>query len=428
MPLSSDEAYYWVWSHHVQLSYFDHPAAVAWLFWLTHAIEDFGGAARWAGVILSHATLVLWLLILKPIMTRNQLKLWLWLALLSPLIGAGSLLITPDIPLMFCWALSLLLFLRWLEQPTAQRAVLLGLSCGLGFCSKYVIVLEPMFLFFASLVIPSWRSAMKKTWWLILLGVIVGSTPVWLWNYLNDFISFRFQAEHGLGHPVWKPSWTYEYILLQVALIFPPIVYWAMRGAKKSPVWLWLLGWGPLAFFILTSFRGYVEANWPIISYPAVFALAVLAMPGATRAYRATIGVWSAALIAVFVLILTQWSPTGKPIKTREFFEFESLRTAAAEYSPIYARSYQMASQLSFDLKKPIYKLNGMTRRDFFDFLSESVPTGDHFYVMVEKEDGLPIRYREAGYAIASRQPADKNDPSNNFEIWLVKKSSPGSK
>ena len=31
LPLSADEAYYWLWSRHLAAGYFDHPPAIAWL-------------------------------------------------------------------------------------------------------------------------------------------------------------------------------------------------------------------------------------------------------------------------------------------------------------------------------------------------------------------------------------------------------------
>jgi 4-amino-4-deoxy-L-arabinose transferase-like glycosyltransferase len=30
LPLSADEAYYWLWSRHLSAGYFDHPPAIAW--------------------------------------------------------------------------------------------------------------------------------------------------------------------------------------------------------------------------------------------------------------------------------------------------------------------------------------------------------------------------------------------------------------
>ena len=79
LPLTSDEAYYWVWSHHMQWSYLDHPPVIAWLFWLTHPLENFGGACRWAGVVMSQLTLCVWLVILRSYLTEVQLRMWLWL-------------------------------------------------------------------------------------------------------------------------------------------------------------------------------------------------------------------------------------------------------------------------------------------------------------------------------------------------------------
>src|SRR5262249_47436582 len=157
----------------------------------------------------------------------------------------------------------------------------------------------------------------------IALGTLAGSSPVWVWNLLNDFISVRFQVQHGLGRPTWKPSWTYTYVLLQIGLVFPVILVWALRSTRiylRAAPWLWMLAWGPLVFFFCTSFRGYAEANWPIIAYAEVFALGVLAIDRPTVLYRAVVVLWSVASVVILTLILTRWSPTGHPIKTKEFF------------------------------------------------------------------------------------------------------------
>ena len=34
LPVFSQEAYYWTYAQHPDLSYFDHPPMVAWLIWL----------------------------------------------------------------------------------------------------------------------------------------------------------------------------------------------------------------------------------------------------------------------------------------------------------------------------------------------------------------------------------------------------------
>jgi 4-amino-4-deoxy-L-arabinose transferase-like glycosyltransferase len=40
IPLSLDESYYWVWGQNPQLSYYDHPPMVGWLFFLGRGFDQ----------------------------------------------------------------------------------------------------------------------------------------------------------------------------------------------------------------------------------------------------------------------------------------------------------------------------------------------------------------------------------------------------
>lgn len=416
LPMTADETYYWVWSYHPQLNYYDHPAMVSWLFLLAQPLDHFFSLIRWPGVVLSHSTLLIWILILKSHLnfTNQEVKNWLWLALLSPLFGAGALIITPDIPLLFFWSLSTLCFLRLLDTPSMQSALAFGVALGLGLLSKYMIVLLPLSLIVASFWKINWW---RKVGWNLLyvfIGFLFGALPFFLWNIQNDWISTRFQLDHGLGAVSWKPSWTYEYILLQIGLIFPPIVYLILRGARKSPVWLNALAFVPLLFFMITSFKGYVEANWPIAAYPALLAIAVVG--GGEKVQLFTRWVWGILIAVAFILISTQYSPFEKPIKTREFFEFEELYKVAKTKDPLFARSYQMASRLSFESKKMIYKLRGLNRVDSFDFWEGSLPP-EEFYLILYINEDLPDSYIEQGFRVVQETPL-----TEKFKLLEVKK------
>ncbi|NJL25162.1 MAG: hypothetical protein HC902_08285 [Calothrix sp. SM1_5_4] len=190
---------------------------------------------RWPGVLLAHATLAVWLRLLKPYLDEQQRLYWLLLALLSPLVGGSALMVTPDLPLMFFYGLSFWLFFLWRENPIWWRSLALGLCLGLGFTSKYMMVLLVLSLLPPVLFDRKSRSVLLRGLPWILAGGIVGTTPVWLWNVLNDFVSFKFQTAHGLGRKVWKPSWTIEYVGLQLLLIFPPVLYWAIRAWRRLP-------------------------------------------------------------------------------------------------------------------------------------------------------------------------------------------------
>lgn len=419
LPLTNDESYYWVWSQHLQLSYYDHPPFVAWLYWLGDFVNFLPGSVRWPGVLLGHATLGVWLKLLKPYLDERQRTYWLWMALLSPLLGGSALVVTPDVPLMFFYGLSLWLFFRWLANPKWKISLAFGAAMGLGFSSKYMMVLFGLSLLPLLLLSLEVRQAFRRSWPLLAAGILAGTFPVWLWNFLHDFSSLKFQAHHGLGRKFWKPSWTYEYILVQIGVIFPVVLYWAARAGQRMPKVFHLLAWTPLAFFLCTTYRGYVEANWPLAAYPSIFALAVSCLPDGRRSLRATIVFWGVVMggLAVIVLAQPEWARTTK---FREFHQFDPIIEASKTYSPLYARSYQMASKMTFEMRRngeerAVYKLRGMNRRDFYDFLEQSDPQERLYYVAAEKGDQLPLAYINKGHKITATTPVNER-----FEIWTV--------
>jgi 4-amino-4-deoxy-L-arabinose transferase-like glycosyltransferase len=413
LPLTSDEAYYWVWSRNLQLSYYDHPPFVAWLFWLGDFTSWFPGSVRWPGVLLGHAGLAIWLRALTPFLNEDQRRQWLWLCLLSPLVGGSAIVLTPDLPLMFFYGLSAFLFFKWRANPSWKLSLLFGLSMGLGFTSKYMMVLFTLSLLPLLVFAPDVRRAAFRNFHWLLLGAIAGACPVWLWNLQNDFASFKFQAAHGLGRR-WKPSWTYEYVLAQIGLIFPVVLYWALRARRRLPPVFHLLAWVPLAFFFFTTFRGYVEANWPIAAYPAIFALAAGQYPFSGRGVQITLWIWGTLLAALAVIVIAQpdWS---KSMKFREFHQFDEAVAAGRSLDPVFARSYQMAAKMHYELGRPVFKLKGMNRRDFYDYLEGSVPKSGVYYLIAEKNDSLPPNYTSAGHRVIEKTPLGER-----FEIWKV--------
>ncbi len=391
LPLSSDEAYYWVWSQKLQLSYYDHPPFVAWLFKFGHLFQNFGQGVRWPAVLLGHGILLIWLLIWKKVAPNSQekYKWWLWLALCSPLLGFGSIIVTPDLPVLFFWSLSILFFLKALDEKNLQNYLALGAALGLGFCSKYHIVLfVPITLIYLTLE-KKWKSvSWKGVGWTILIGLLF-SLPVLIWNYQNDFISFRFQLKHGLSRPEYQPYWTWTYVLAQLIVLFPTVVWSALRsrlqGASRAFLYF---GWGPLAFFFLSSFKALVEVNWPIIAYPAFLAMAALGA-SSNRWLKWANFFWMGIFLLLSLHLFRPWIPNA-PEKVSEFSQFEPIHQMRAKYEPLYANTYQMASWVWYRGQKPFYKLLRMSRYDLFDSMPEGQPQQGTFYVAMKNYDELP--------------------------------------
>jgi len=418
LPLTNDEAYYWVWSQRMQLSFFDHPPFVAWLMWLgqpLRALTGLAGSVRWPAVLMGQATVYIWLIILQPYLTTPQITYFLLLSLLSPLVGGSALLVTPDLPLMFFFATAVFCFARWLSRPTMGMALAIGLALGLGLSSKYMMVLFGLSLLPYVLMQNSLRGAFLRHLPILLFGLLLGAMPVLLWNFLNDFASYRFQVQHGLGGRAWKPSWTYEYALVQTFLVFPVVLYWAYRSRCRLPSFFHFLAWTPLVFFLFTTYRGYVEGNWPIMAYPPLFALAVSFYPINVRGLKLTLAFWASGIVLLMGMVWLQ-PEFARTSKLREFHQFDALVAQLRETPTFYARSYQMASRLHFELGQPVYKLKGMNRTDFYDFLPNSQPgSGQTYLLVVEKNDRLPDFYAQRGDRVVRVTPL-----SEGFELWQV--------
>ncbi|MCB0421910.1 MAG: glycosyltransferase family 39 protein [Bdellovibrionales bacterium] len=418
-PLSFDESYYWVWGHHLQLSYFDHPPFVSWLYWLGQPFENFGQWVRLPGVLLSHATLAVWVLVLKTFFNEEQLFWWLALALLTPLFGMGGLIVTPDIPLMFFWSVSLWALLECEKKSSLKNYAFLGAALGAGFLAKYhIVIFIPLGFIWLIQRKRMGKAEILPVTWSILWFLIVCS-PVLVWNYQNDFASFRFQFNHGLGETHWSPNWPLKYLVDQLLIIFPPLLYLVLTKKNHTHAFLLkIMAWGPLVFFFLATFKADSEANWPIAAYPAVLALAVLSNPG-RKIFKGTLAFWGLILGLVVTEAKFSWLPIEKAqLKTSEFFKFEPIieyLKVHQEIRPMYAYSFQMASKLYYELKEPIYKLYGINRKDFYDFIGLSRPHSFPFYVVSEKHFPLPPWIKENDLQIVETFPV-----GNQFEIYKV--------
>ncbi|MES2964787.1 MAG: glycosyltransferase family 39 protein [Bdellovibrionota bacterium] len=421
LPFANDEAYYWVWGHHPRSSYFDHPPMVGWLFWIGTFFENFGNAARVPGVILGHLTVLVWGEIVRPFLDEKKRTMWLAFVSLSPFFGVGSLVMTPDLPMMFFWALSLLLLLKLVEKPTAALYLAFGASLGLGFCSKYPIVLFPLIAIGWLLYTKQWR---RIRWSYVPLTVLAGllfSAPVLLWNARNGWASFEFQLEHGLSSEKRSWVWPFEYVGAQAALLFPTVIWFALRGRGQfRSNFLSFFGWIPILFFLYSSLHARVEANWPIMAHPAILSLAFISAPEG-RWWKWTAGVWAIATLIVFSQVAFPWVPIdSRKLKTSEYTRFDVFLPEITADREMYFGSYQMASALSYELRaqgRQFHKLAGLNRRDFYDFDPHSTPKGATFWLGAEMYQTLPEALAKEGYEIVSSKPLN-----DEFKLLEVKK------
>jgi 4-amino-4-deoxy-L-arabinose transferase-like glycosyltransferase len=396
VPLTADENYYWVWSQNLQLSYYDHPPFVAWLFKLGTYLPSV--MLKWPAVLMAHSALLVWSLFLKNIgFNQEQIKTWFLLAVMAPLVGMSGMILTPDLPLLFFLSLSIYWFERALTTGKIAAYAFFGLAIGLGFTSKYHIVLILpgllLYLIFSGQV----RSVQWKWLPIVLMTSLLGAAPVLIWNYQNQWASFQFQLHHGMGKKAWKPIWPLEYLLSILLFILP--FYWldfvraVLKNKQKLLIYLSL---PILAFFLFTSLRSKVEANWSQVAFLPVLSL--IAYYDRSRwKPKLVLGVWGISLLVICGFWNRPWFP-GCPDKLCEPLRYQSIKEVAQSYKPFRAANYQMASFLWFQLKEPVFKLYDMSRRDFFDNFAESRPQENSFYLAKHLETDLPSWLSEEHY------------------------------
>lgn len=390
-PVFGDEAYYYIWSLHPQLSYFDHPPMVSWLISLSHFVFPAGNAfsLRFSFVLLSFFTSLIWLRILKDKQIDNdkQFLFFIFLAL-NPLLGIGSIVATPDVGLTFFWTLSYLFFERLLNSDKIINYALLGLSLGLGFCSKYHVVL----LVISGLIYILLSKKIKNLRGLgVITTVIVGAlacSPVIIWNAQNNWSSFLFQIDHGFGEESFSWSWPSGYLIAQAFIANPFFIWLLFKKSVDNTQRIFSLS--QLGFFFASSFKSVVEGNWPLTSQFHTTLNGVL--NSSKKLLTFAFSFWAFFYILAAAFFMSEVSSKVRKNLTNSS-QLEEIYPLAKQYQPLYAGTYQLASLISWKTQTLVPKLNGLSRHDFYDSLPESEPTATKFYVLKLDYSTWPEKY-----------------------------------
>lgn len=230
--LIPDEAYYWQYAQHMDLSFYDHPPMVAWLIWLGTSIfghNEFG--VRIGAIVCGLITMgYLYALTLNLYDKSTGIRAILLLAVL-PLGFASGLLMTPDAPLAAAWAATLYYMERALiaNQNTAWLGM--GITFGLGLLSKYTLGLLGITALLFVIVDPTARRWMKRPHpYLAATLACVLFLPVIIWNIQHDWTSFKFQSTRLAD----KYEFSVHYLILFIMILLTPVGFLAAVQALFS--------------------------------------------------------------------------------------------------------------------------------------------------------------------------------------------------
>ena len=334
--LSDDEAYFWDWSRHPALSYYDQGPMVAWIIRLfTLALSTSPFSVRiGAPIFMALTALVIYFLakdMMKPACSEGALAsgeigglgkaqsaglalIVLLLFHLTPLGAAGGIIMTYYAPQIFFMALVALFLWQIVKSGDGRWWYPLGVCLGLGLLSHHMFLLFTAEVgLFILLSKKNRRWLKRKEPYLALLLMLLTASPLIIWNLSHNMVMFR----HALGmmskpQHIAKPlNELMQYIGGQAGVqtpLFFLAVIWGLcvsgyRGLKlKIPLtlpsppggedkgegylFLFCLSAPVLIFVALLALGGRSEANWPASGYITGAIAAVYVMAEKYRAGR----------------------------------------------------------------------------------------------------------------------------------------------
>lgn len=196
LELIPQEAYYWKYAQHLDIGYLDHPPVVSWLIWLgTHLLRDTEMGVRIGASGCWIITAIFCFRRAYNLFGKTTAIGTLLLLAVLPFFFAVGIVMTPDAPLVACWAGALYFLERSLVEQKSSAWVPAGVCIGLGMLSKYTIALLcPSILLFICLDRHSRHWLKKPEPFLAALIALLLFLPVIVWNAEHDWASFIFQG------------------------------------------------------------------------------------------------------------------------------------------------------------------------------------------------------------------------------------------
>jgi len=293
-PLTFDEAYYWMWSKHLAFGYYDHPPAVAVVIRLgTMVAGDTELGVRLVSILL--ALPMSWAVYrTASILFGGQRVASTATILLNVTLMAavGTLIVTPDAPLLVASSFVLFFLAKVLETGRGAWWLAVGAAVGAALLSKYTALFFGPAILIWLVSVPKLRRWLTSPWpYLGGLVALAIFAPVILWNADHQWVSFIKQIGRARIED-FRPAFIGELIPTQIAFATPLVfilgamgLYALLRrkaGALAARALINATFWTIVLYFIWHSLHGRVEANWFAPIYPA-FAISAAVAANLTR-------------------------------------------------------------------------------------------------------------------------------------------------
>ncbi|WP_461632968.1 ArnT family glycosyltransferase [Labilibaculum euxinus] len=458
LEIYSEEAQYWIWSRHLQLSYYSKPPLIAYLNWFsTSLLGNTPLGIRINAILIGFGiAMTCYYLTLELFHNRRTAAIASFLSYVLPFIWLPSSFFTTDSPLLLFWLLSLFLFWRAVNNNFMKNWIYFGICLGLGIISKYSILLILPCLFVFLLRSHSHVFRSRK----LYVGVSIGLLfflPVVIWNIKNDFVGLR-HVQYLAGNTkeavqIEKLAFNFlEYIFGQIVILSPFFIGFYIKILKSwihkqlSDEMVYLILPGIMVFFVFMPIafvrRSGVEVNWPMFAYATIpVALAHWAVTG-KKTGRLGAGVAATFMLVLLITNLSVLDKVGiqkiihvKLDPTSRLAGWKSLaqhvdslkRRIPSTNCFVFSNNYHISSEMQFYLEEQpaTYFLNYNNRMNQFSLWPglEQFVNKKYYGIFISTtpiKDKLKDSFEEMG-SFTTRKTLYRGTEINNFNIYVLK-------
>lgn len=369
--LRDDEAYYRIYALFPARGYFDHPPFVA--LFVKGGMQLFPGVLGIRFFFLLFNVLTVYFL--EKLLPAKNPFLFYAILLSMALIQLGGFLAAPDTLLIFFTALFFYLYKLFCQKASWLNTLNLGFAAAALIYSKYHGILILLF----TLLSDRYLFKNYKVYVAGMLALLL-YMPHLYWQYQHDWVSFRYHLFESNVNP-YKVNYSLVYLGGQVLLAGPLAGFILLPAAflykpERRVEWaMYFTMAGTYLFFLLSSFRGKVEANWPFHALVPVIVLSFAYLAENDTWRRLLFRLLPATLLLVMfarIVMVADILPF-KPVK-KQFHAWkewpQQMKEKTNGLPVVFNSSYQLASQYQFHTGQIAYSLNYYkSRKNQFNYI-----------------------------------------------------------
>ena len=318
IELSEDEAYQWLWSKHLALSFYSKPLLIAVSHFLSTGIwgDNAFGIRFFSPLITAAGSFFM----MRFLAAEASARAGFWMvaaATATPLLCVGGILMTIDpLSVLFWMAAMVSGWKAWQQDGTAMWAWT-GLWMGVGFLSKYTALFQWFsWAVFLGLWPPARRCLRQPGFYVALQIQAICTLPVLLWNSQHGWITVTHIGQRGGLDKHWAFTTRYllDFLLVEplvlnpvffVGMVLAAIGIWRRKERRALEIFLFSMGVPLFLFYFAYTLRARVQPNWIAPAILPLCAMMVVYWEDQCtqgRSWIRRVGKW--AVIPVVILLV----------------------------------------------------------------------------------------------------------------------------